>query len=346
MLLIINILIFCIVLYIYIQIYSHNKTSNYLELYDMGNISKEKMEEIINFKQPLLLNGYMPVKDITMDNLLLNYSTFNVNIYNKQNDIYSKIRLDHYFNIVNSDSSLNKISYNNCEFLEDTSIDKILCNNDIFFRPYNLYDTKYDIIMGAINSSTPLRYSMNSRNMLYLSSGQIEVKLCPPKDYKNLHVKKNYESLEFYSQININNVESIYKSDFDKLQFITVILNMNQVLLIPPYWFYSIRFLEKHSIVFLNTYTTYVDILCMMPELSMQLLQKGNIKLNVIAKNEKNYQDKREKEEQDKEKDKEENKEEDKEKDKEKDKEEDKEEDKEKDKEENKEEDKEEKEKD
>ena len=298
MLLIINILICCIVLYIYIHIYSHNKTSNYLELYEMGNISKEKMEDIINFKQPLLLNGYMLVKDITMDNMLSNYSTFNVNIYSNQNDIYSKIRLDQYFNIVNNDSSLNQISYNNDEFLEDTSIDKILCNNDIFFRPYNLYNTRYDIIMGALNNCTPLRYSMNSRNILYLSSGQIEVKLCPPKDYKNLHVKKNYETLEFYSQINMNKVESIYKSDFDKLKFINVILNINQVLIIPPYWFYSIKFLEKHSIVFLNTYTTYVDILCMLPELSMQLLQKGNIKLNVITKNQKIQQEQREKEQQ------------------------------------------------
>ena len=48
MLIIINILILCVVLFLYIHIYNHNKTSNYLELYEMENVSKEKLEDILN----------------------------------------------------------------------------------------------------------------------------------------------------------------------------------------------------------------------------------------------------------------------------------------------------------
>ena len=282
MLIIINILILCVVLFLYIHIYNHNKTSNYLELYEMENVSKEKLEDILNYKQPLLLNNYNLVKNINMKYLLSEFSIFNINIYKNISEELCKINIQDYYSSTNY---TNYLSYNNEEFLQETSINKILCKNDIFFRPHNVCKKKYDIIMGAKNNNTRLKYSINSRNLLYLSSGQIEVTLCPPKYYKNLHIKKNYETLEFYSQINIYNVEPIYKNDFNKIKFLRVILNVGQVLLIPPFWFYSIKFLEKHSIVFLNTYRTYINYVSLIPHLFMQLLQLGNVKLNIKKNN-------------------------------------------------------------
>ena len=73
MLIIINLLILCIVLFLYIHIYNHNKTSNYLELYELECLSKEKLEDVINFKQPMLLNNYNLVKNINMTYLLSEY---------------------------------------------------------------------------------------------------------------------------------------------------------------------------------------------------------------------------------------------------------------------------------
>jgi len=288
MLIIINLLILCIVLFLYIHIYNHNKTSNYLELYELECLSKEKLEDVINFKQPMLLNNYNLVKNINMTYLLSEYSIFNINLYNKTRNIVCKTNLQNFYNsITNNSSAINYLSYNNDEFLQETSIDKILCKNDIFFRPPNMCNKKYDIIMGAKNSYTQLKYSINSRNLLYLSSGQVEITLCPPKYYKNLHVKKNYETLEFYSQIDIYNVENNYRNDYNKIKFLRVLLNVNQVLIIPPYWFYSIKFVEKHSIVLLNTYTTYINYVMLIPHLFMQLLQLGNVKLNIIKKEQK-----------------------------------------------------------
>lgn len=282
MLIIINLLILCVVLFLYIHIYNHNKTSNYLELYEMENLSKEKLEDIINYKQPLLLNNYNLVENINVKNLLSDYSIFNINIYNNISTNLCKINLQDYYNVA---SSSNYLSYNNEEFLQETSIIKILCKNDIFFRPPNMCNKKYDLIMGAKNNNTRLKYNINSRNLLYLSSGQAEVTLCPPKYYKNLHVKKNYETLDFYSQINIYDVESIYKADFKKIKFLRVNLSVGQVLVIPPYWFYSIKFLENHTLVFLNSYTTYINYVSLIPHLCMHLLQLGNVKLNVKKNN-------------------------------------------------------------
>jgi hypothetical protein len=285
MLIIINLLIFCIVLFIYIHIYNDNKTSNYLELYEMENLSKEKLEDVISFKQPLLLNNYTLINNINMNYLLSEYSMFHLNLYDNQRDSLYKISLLDYFHTISTDSSVNYLTYSNDEFLQETSIDKILCKNDIFFRPYNICNKKYDIICGAKNNYTKLKYSINSRNLLYISSGQIEVTLCSPKYYNNLHVKKNYETLEFYSQINIYDVESIYKNDFNKIKFLRVILNIDQVLIIPPYWFYSIRFIQQDTIVFQNTYTTYINLLSTAPQLFIQLLQISNVKLNIVKAN-------------------------------------------------------------
>lgn len=281
MLLIINILILCIVLFLYIHIYYHIKTSNYLEIYEIENPSKEKFEDLINLKQPLLLNNCTLLNNVDYNYLVSNYPTFDLNMYNNENDLFLKIKLEDYNLLITKDISENFLSYNNKEFLEETTIDKILRNNDSFFRPYNVCNMNYDILIASKNTNTQLKYSINSRNILYVSNGSIEVTLCPPKDYKNLHVKKNYELLEFYSAIDIYNVKTIYKSDYNKVKFLRVTIDNNKVLIIPPYWFYSIKFLEENTIVFYNTYRTFTSSIAIIPELFMQLLQQQNIKLNI-----------------------------------------------------------------
>lgn len=282
MLLTVNLLIFCIVLFLYVHIYSHIKTSSFLEVYEVENLSKDKFEEITNFRQPVLLSNYTLINNITINNLVSNYPTFDLNLYNKQNESFLRIKMEEFESIVNVDDSNNYISYNNKVFLEETTIEKLLSSNDSFFRPYYICNTSYDIIMGRKNSISQLKYSINSRNILYLSSGKIEVTMCPPKYYKNLHVQKNYELLDFYSAIDINNIQSNYKNDYHKVKFLRVLLNTTQVLIIPPYWFYSIKFLEENTIVFFNSYRTYTSSIAIVPDLFIQLLQENNLKLNII----------------------------------------------------------------
>lgn len=280
MLVIINLLILCIVLFVYIHIYHHIKTSNYLEIYEIENPSKDKLEDLITIKQPLVINNVI-LNTITKEYLQTNYPTFQICIYNKEKDIFVKIKLEEFFKVIAYNNDANIITYNNYEFLEETTLEKDLGINDLFFRPYNMFSKKYDLLMGSINSATQLKYSIDSRNILYVSQGKIEVTLCPPKDYKHLHVKKNYETLEFCSEINIYDVEPKYYDDYNKVKFLRIQLVPNQALLIPPYWFYSIRFIELHTLVCNYTYKTYAGTIATIPELFIQLLQQDNIKLNI-----------------------------------------------------------------
>ena len=46
--------IFMIVLFCYVHIYDNYNTSNDLEVYEIDKVSKDKLEEICNLKQPFL----------------------------------------------------------------------------------------------------------------------------------------------------------------------------------------------------------------------------------------------------------------------------------------------------
>jgi len=114
--LVINLIIFCVVLFLYVHIYNHISTSNYLEVYEIENLSKDKFEDITNFKQPILFNNYSLIDTITINYLITNYPTFDLNLYNKQNGLFLKTRMEEFNAIINNDISNSYISYNNKEF--------------------------------------------------------------------------------------------------------------------------------------------------------------------------------------------------------------------------------------
>ena len=53
---IIAFLIFCIVLFIYLHVQFHLKTSNDLEIYEVDDASKDKLENVCNLRQPTIIN--------------------------------------------------------------------------------------------------------------------------------------------------------------------------------------------------------------------------------------------------------------------------------------------------
>ena len=153
MYILINLLILFITLFLYIHIYYHIKTSNYLEIYEIDNLSKEKLEELCNLKQPIILNNTSMnfntdiIKTITTEFLEFNYGTFDIKIINKENTTMSlPMNLSTALALFKKDFSANYISEYNNEFLDETTIEKSLRSIDIFLRPYNVTNIYYDII--------------------------------------------------------------------------------------------------------------------------------------------------------------------------------------------------------
>ena len=277
----INLLILTITLFLYIHIYNQIKTSNYLEVYEIENISKDKFEELCDLKQPLLINN-IGLLNFDIPYIQNNYGSFDIKITNKDtSDMFLPMKFLTAIELFDKDSSANYISENNKEFLEETSLIKEFSINDLFLRPVGTCSIEYDLILGSINSYTPLSYNLNCRNYYSVLTGSIEVTLCPPKDYKYLYVNKDYENFKFTSMVNILEPQDEYKNEFDKVKFLRVVLEPNRLLQIPAYWFFSIKILESNTLISNFKYTTYMNSLAMAPELFMKFLQKNNIKQNL-----------------------------------------------------------------
>ena len=75
-----SILIFCIVLFLYLHIYFHLKTSEDLEVYDIDKPSKDKLEEICDLRQPVRFefnnDGFLAT--CNRSNILDTYGAFDV----------------------------------------------------------------------------------------------------------------------------------------------------------------------------------------------------------------------------------------------------------------------------
>jgi hypothetical protein len=277
----INLLILSITLFLYIHIYNQIKTSNYLEVYEIENISKDKFEELCDLKQPLLINN-IGLLNFDIPHIQNNYGSFDIKITNKDaTDMFLPMKFLTAIELFDKDSSANYISENNKEFLEETSLIKEFSINDLFLRPVGTSSIEYDLILGSINSYTPLSYNLNCRNYYSVLTGSIEVTLCPPKDYKYLYINKDYENFKFTSMVDILEPQDEYKNEFDKVKFLRVVLEPNRLLQIPAYWFFSIKILESNTLISNFKYTTYMNSLAMAPELFMKFLQKNNIKQNL-----------------------------------------------------------------
>ena len=270
----INLLVLSITLFLYIHIYSQIKTSNYLEVYEIENISKDKFEELCDLKQPLLINN-IGLMEFDIPYIQSNYGSFDLKICNKDScHIFLPMKFSTAIELFDKDNSANYISENNKEFLEETSLIKQFSLNDLFLRPVGTSSIEYDLILGSLNSYTPLSYNLNCRNYYSVLTGSIEVTLCPPKDYKYLYVNKDYENFKFSSMVDIFNPQNEYINEFEKVKFLRIVLEPNRLLQIPAYWFFSIKILESNTLVSNFKYTSYMNSLAMAPELFIKFLQK------------------------------------------------------------------------
>jgi len=285
---IIFILVFSIVLFIYIHIYYHFKTNNDLEILEINNISKERLEEICDLRQPLTMTIDNNIfKQFFLKNLLENYSSFDIKIRNIKNlddntELFLPLSLNDANKLMIEDKEGQYISENNNDFLIETSIIKDISVHDLFFRPYMLSNIEYDYIFGSKNSYTPLRYNLNYRNYFLVLQGKIRIKLTPPKNDKYLYCNKDYDNFEFRSPLNVWNIQDEYKTDFNKMKFLEVDLEPGNIIYIPAYWWYSIQILEENTSILSFKYRTYMNNVAILPQIILKIMQKQNIKHKII----------------------------------------------------------------
>jgi hypothetical protein len=265
------------------------RTSDDLEVYELDDSSKERMEEICDMRQPVIFgfDNDAIVKYTSRDYITTNYHAFEIKVRDA-NDIEGDnaclpLQLNHAIKLFEEDKTKTYFSENNSQFLQETGVIKNLQSNDEFIRPYMVASCEYDIMMGTAGGTTPLRYDVNYRNYYCVTQGNVEIKMIPPRSSKYLSSVNDYENFEFRSPINPWNVQPLYAGDFDKVKCLEVKLHVGQTIYIPAYWWYSIRF-GKNTSISCFRYRTYMNNVAILPKTIMYLLQNQNVKREVAKK--------------------------------------------------------------
>lgn len=298
-------LIFGIILFLYIQIIHHYTRSEDLEIYEMDYINNRQLQDVCNMKQPVIFN-YTNMYPEFMNNITIQHishtcaqSEINIKDINdywketitKDSQYYEPIdyfRLpftsSHLF--MKSDTKSLYFSENNSEFIEETGLDKHFQEFHSFLKPSPfIIHTKYDICIGSIHTETPLRYHTDYRKFLILSQGKIHVKMTHYKSSKYLKLIKDYDNYEFRSPINVWNPQKEYVNNISKMKFIEFDVFAGQILYIPPYWWYSIRFSnDPTTVVSYISYNSIMNIVANTPEIGRYLLQQQNIQKTPVTK--------------------------------------------------------------
>jgi hypothetical protein len=286
----IGLFIFCLVLFIYLHIQFHLKTSEDLEMYEIEQPSKDKLEEICDLRQPVIFDfDCEKIMDSTNKTYISNnYHVFEVKIRNVKDDdanseLYIPLPIHSAVKLFDEDKNSTYLSENNTDFLEETGVIKSLKYNDEFLRPYMVSNCNYDIMMGSDKTCSPFRYEINYRNFLLLTEGSAQIKLAPPQSTKYLYPIYDYENFEFKSPVNPWSPQPKYSSDFDKIKCLEFTLTPGKTLFIPAYWWYSIKFNNNTSISCFY-YRTYMNNIAVTPYICMHALQIQNVKRNIVKK--------------------------------------------------------------
>ena len=283
--------IFCVILFFYLHIQFHLKTSDDLEIYEIEQASKDKMEEICDLRQPVLFD--LPsvedsdkISNTTNKQYLLdNYPVFEIKIRdtydtNLDSNMCVPLPLHLATKLFDEDTNSTYFSEGNTDFLQETGAIKNMSYNDEFLRPSLVSNCYYDILMASANVETPFRYDLNYRNYYIVTQGSVKIKLSPPKSIKYLYPISDYENFEFKSPVNPWAPQTKYKADFDKIKCLEIILTPGRFLFIPAYWWYTFKF-ERNTSISCFKYRTYMNNIAITPKICMYALQNQNVERKI-----------------------------------------------------------------
>ena len=191
---VISFFIFCLVLFLYLHVQFHLKTSNDLEMYEIDQASKDKLEEICDIRQPVIFDfdNSKIMNNTNKTYISNNYHAFEVKIRNTKevndnDELYVPLPLHAAIKLFGEDKNATYLTENNSDFLQETGVVKNFNYNDAFLRPYMVSNCNYDVLMGSNGATTPFKYEINYRNFLLLTQGTAQIKMTPPQRIKYLY---------------------------------------------------------------------------------------------------------------------------------------------------------------
>lgn len=259
-----------IVCVLYIHIMFHLKTGDDMEVYETTIVSKNKLEDVCNLRQPVLFDySNELLQQCTLDGLN-EHNAFDINVYDDQH-IGVSLSLEQSQKLMKKKSYA---SYHNESFLTETNMKRCFTQVDTLLRPAMMSFRQYDVLFGSEHYETRLKYTNKYRNYFIVTQGSVTLKLTPPRNTKYLEEVKMYDESDFYSSI------SPWK-EVKRVKFLEITLTKDKLLFIPAYWWYSIRF-GKDACVCTLSYKTMMNSMATLPDTFRQMLQQQNTKVKTL----------------------------------------------------------------
>ena len=286
----IGLLVFCMVLFIYLHVHYHLKTSDDLEVFEVEQPSKEKLEEVCDLRQPVRFDFDPSNLSSVCQREQVNdsYGAFDAKVRDLQlppgaeEELYVPMPFANAVQVMEEDPDSRYVLESSADFLDETGLAKEYRVADEFIRPPMVSSCTYDLAIGSEGASTPFRYDLNYRNYYLVTEGEVVFKLAPPRSTRHLHEIRDYENFEFRSLVNPWDVQANYKNDFDKIKCLEITLKKGEILHLPAYWWYSIRHTGSSTLCSFK-YKTYMNTVAILPKLFMRFLQIQNVKRHTAS---------------------------------------------------------------
>ena len=287
-----HLLLFIIILLMYIHISNQYKTSEDLEIYELEYSDNKYLQEVCDVKQPSVFN-YRNVNPDFFDKVnsetIEELGVYDVKVkdtqdyWNENIDIdYVVMPLQSSLSLMKTDTHSNYITEDNDTFVEEAGLFKHFKENDLFLRPPMTVQTKYDIMSGSQKSCMPFRFHKHCRHFISVHSGKVRIKLTPWKSCKYLYPINDYDCFEFRSPINIWKPQRKFFHEMDKMKFLEFDITEGQMLYIPPYWWYSVQYLDSSNVICGITYDNIISTMANLKDSGLYLLQQSNTKTKIV----------------------------------------------------------------
>lgn len=299
--------LFLFVFFSYIHVTAQWKTSDDLELYESDYVSPSQVQDIVAVKQPVLFyllqpTGSNPVGPKGSKGARDFCAKFQLRAMEKYDNVDVRVKsvLDYFSSdsvewvhlplrsaqqLLASDTNAKYVSETNHEFMEETGLKGLAAYHlDPMWRPPLAVLSKYDLIFGSPQTTTPLRYHTNHQLFLLVCSGKVRVKMCPPKYRKVLDVVEDYDYYEFWSPLRIwsqdpHTLDKRDKEILDRIKFLEFEVTEGHVLFVPKYWWYSLRFSgDTNTTICSAAYDTPASIASNTKPLAIHFMQRTQTK--------------------------------------------------------------------
>jgi hypothetical protein len=191
-------------------------------------------------------------------------------IPNQKSVDYITLSYQSFNHLMTSDTNAHYFTENNTDIPE---IAGELSEVDRFLKPYFIVQSKYDLVSGSVNCTTPYRYHTNERLYFIVLSGCATLQLSPWKSRKILDEQKDYYNYEFWSPIR--------PTTSSHIKTVECIVPSGKALYIPPYWWYSITFSKDTNIACIS-YNSAMNIVSNLPAICRYYLQFHNTNKKVL----------------------------------------------------------------